>query len=229
MLRCLPILILFLFFQAGHTQSQYHFQHFGTQEGLASDGNYAVVQDSLGFLWVHHPFGLSRFDGYNFKVYKYDPADSLSSPGSVFDGRIFLDRSGHVWTKNHQVNEPDFSLTLTRYDNKADRFVHYHPDMQGAFAFQFCFDKNNPVLWIGTSFPGQGLFRFNTETLETKRLLNAPGPLPDLTRGSPIEQRNAIFAISDQGSFLLLATWAGLWKFDKKTEAFSRPDRKSVV
>ena len=67
---------------------QIKFKSFGPAEGFTFPvGGRAFAQDSLGFLWNGTGGGLCRFDGYNFKVYKRDPKDSLSilneGPGSI--------------------------------------------------------------------------------------------------------------------------------------------------
>ena len=62
-----------------YTQSQYRFQHYGRKDGLASDFVFSLAQDSLGYIWAQYYGGLSRFDGYNSKIYTYDPNDSLRS------------------------------------------------------------------------------------------------------------------------------------------------------
>lgn len=56
--------------QPGFTQTQYRFKHYDTKYGLASDLATSIACDSLGFVWVGYHRGLSRFDGYNFKVFK---------------------------------------------------------------------------------------------------------------------------------------------------------------
>jgi ligand-binding sensor domain-containing protein len=86
-------------------QSNYRFRHFDSDDGLPSKVFSAVRQDSLGFIWTFHNDGLSsggltRFDGFNFKVYDHDPDDSLSSPGAWID-RIEIEPKwetyGNTW------------------------------------------------------------------------------------------------------------------------------------
>src|SRR5688572_13373282 len=52
---------------------RYLFQNYGVSDGLAFQECRGIVQDKHGFIWISHTDGLSRFDGYNFKIYKYNP------------------------------------------------------------------------------------------------------------------------------------------------------------
>jgi ligand-binding sensor domain-containing protein len=64
--------------------------------GLSQQRVSSIVQDDKGFLWFGTVFGLNRYDGYHFKVFKTDPAD----PGSLCDvaiSSLFKDRAGRLW------------------------------------------------------------------------------------------------------------------------------------
>ena len=201
------------------SSSDYRFQHYDMSDGLASDHAREIVQDSLGFIWILHHNGLSRYDGHTFKVYTYDPNDRMSM-GPPVDGFLELDHSGNLWIISNQGYQPDFQYILTKYDREKDGFVKYYPDMQGAMGRSVCFDKNNMTVWIGTW--GRGLYSFDFSTGETKAYLNMfRDSVVNLERHSPMEQRNAIWGISDRDSVLLLATWRGFWQFDKATKVFS--------
>ena len=83
---CLLILCVFSI-EVGYAQSEYRFQHYDISDGLASDDVISLAQDSLGFIWIQSSGGLSRFDGYNFKVYKNDsdnPEKSIDNNGYCF-------------------------------------------------------------------------------------------------------------------------------------------------
>ena len=82
--------------QPVYSSSEYRFQHYDMSDGLASENAREIVQDSLGFLWILHANGLSRYDGYTFKFYKHDPNDELG-PGPPLDGFLELDKSGNLW------------------------------------------------------------------------------------------------------------------------------------
>jgi len=67
-----------------------------TGDGLSQGMAFALVQDTKGFIWAGTKDGLSRYDGYSFRVFRHDPFDTLT----LRDNRIQLlhvDRSGRIW------------------------------------------------------------------------------------------------------------------------------------
>lgn len=60
------------------------FQAYGIADGLSQGSITALVEDQRGFLWIGTLDGLNRFDGYEFRRYRPDPAD----PAALEDGSI---------------------------------------------------------------------------------------------------------------------------------------------
>ena len=128
--------------QPQFSSSEYRFQHFDMSDGLASESAMGITQDSLGFLWILHDNGLSRYDGYNFKIYQRDPKDSLG-PGPPLDGFLELDHHGNLWVVSNQWILPNNPIILTRYDRRRDAFIKYFPDMKGVLVRSIAFDHND--------------------------------------------------------------------------------------
>ena len=133
--------------QPVYSPSDYRFQHYDMSDGLASESAKEIVQDSLGFLWILHDNGLSRYDGYTFKVYRHDPNDE-QGPGPPLDGFLELDKSGNLWLLSHQGLQPGWKAILTKYDRKKDGFIKYYPDLKGVGVHGVSFDKNGTTLWL---------------------------------------------------------------------------------
>ncbi|HYQ57826.1 MAG TPA: two-component regulator propeller domain-containing protein, partial [Draconibacterium sp.] len=55
-----------------------------------------LFQDSQGFMWIGTQNGLNRFDGENFRIYRYLPNDSLSLSNNWIYA-ISEDRQGNLW------------------------------------------------------------------------------------------------------------------------------------
>ena len=78
---------------------------------------WTMVQDQQGFMWFGGEKGLARYDGYNFKVYRFDSGDPRSIGGNYI-GDIVVDRSGQLWiATNNGINQyhpktDDFSRHL---------------------------------------------------------------------------------------------------------------------
>lgn len=67
-------------------------RHYSVNEGLPSSETYTVFQDSKGYIWIASDMGVSRFDGYNFKVFTTE--DGLTD-NTVF--RFYEDPKGRIW------------------------------------------------------------------------------------------------------------------------------------
>jgi ligand-binding sensor domain-containing protein len=92
------------------------FTRLSTEEGLSQTRVSQIVQDDQGFLWFGSQYGLNRYDGYTFKVFKHEPGVA-NSLGGVFIYSLFKDRSGTLW-----VGCDEF---LDRFDPVTETFTHY--------------------------------------------------------------------------------------------------------
>lgn len=74
----------------------YYFRHYQVENGLSNNSVFCTAQDRDGFLWVGTKDGLNRFDGYQFKTYRHDPA----KPGSLGNDLVYVihrDPANHLW------------------------------------------------------------------------------------------------------------------------------------
>ena len=74
----------------------YYFNHYQVENGLSNNSVECSLQDDDGFLWFGTINGLNRFDGYTFKTFHYDPADSTSI-GSNFIRCLYNDDHHTIW------------------------------------------------------------------------------------------------------------------------------------
>jgi len=72
------------------------FTRLSTDEGLSQTMVWQIVQDDQGFMWFGSQYGLNRYDGYKFKVFKHEPSVANSLSG-VYIYSLFKDRSGTLW------------------------------------------------------------------------------------------------------------------------------------
>jgi Two component regulator propeller len=49
------------------------FTRLSTEDGLSQTRVTQIVQDDQGFMWFGSQYGLNRYDGYKFKVFKHEP------------------------------------------------------------------------------------------------------------------------------------------------------------
>ncbi len=129
--------------------------------GLSSNSQNCVVQDKEGFIWIGTNDGLNRFDGYTFRVYRKDPADSLSLRSNVINC-LFVDSKGELWIGT-------LGGGISRYDKDRDDFYTY-PALQSYNITCMAEDKYER-LWIGTTW---GLYMLDSTRNSFKRYLISP-------------------------------------------------------
>ncbi|SDE80681.1 Signal transduction histidine kinase [Dyadobacter soli] len=74
----------------------YQFVRYNTEKGLSHNQVNCFLKDSRGFVWIGTANGLNRFDGYSFRVFKHDPADSTSISDHQVNA-LFEDPQGFIW------------------------------------------------------------------------------------------------------------------------------------
>jgi ligand-binding sensor domain-containing protein len=93
------------------------FVKYSKSEGLVQNTVTNSLEDPRGFMWFSTFEGLSRFDGYEFKNYRYSNNDPNSLPHN-FTKKLLLDSQGNLWiaTKNG----------LAKYNHLQDNFTNYN-------------------------------------------------------------------------------------------------------
>src|SRR4029077_15822570 len=94
-----------------------------TEEGLSQTRVTQILQDDQGFIWFASQYGLNRYDGYKFTVFKHEPGRTNSLSG-VYIYSLFKDRSGVLW-----VGCEEF---LDSFDPITETVTHYHIDPKDA-------------------------------------------------------------------------------------------------
>jgi signal transduction histidine kinase/ligand-binding sensor domain-containing protein/DNA-binding response OmpR family regulator len=161
--------------QAQGTESNQKFISYSTRLGLSSSSQTCIVQDKEGFIWIGTTDGLSRFDGYSFKVYRKIPGDSTSLNDNLIC-TLYVDSKGTLWIGAAHGG-------LCRYNRDFDNFTNYTCDWNKGNTISndvvSCIveDKKHR-LWVGTNYglnvfePDKNLFtRFFPETTNKKNTL----------------------------------------------------------
>src|SRR5688572_13909224 len=124
------------------------FKHLSVQDGLSRSWVKCFLEDRTGLLWIGTADGLNKFDGKEFKVYKYLPA----LPASLNHNNvnvIFEDSNGKLWVGTQ--------AGLNYYQRERDEFVP-SPAIHN-YVTSIHELKANTLL-LGTA---GGLFLYNTE------------------------------------------------------------------
>lgn len=74
----------------------YYFSNFQVENGLSNNTVLSSLQDDAGFLWFGTKDGLNRFDGYTFKIFRYNAAIK-GTIGSNVILTLHRDTKGNIW------------------------------------------------------------------------------------------------------------------------------------
>ncbi|MDJ0840540.1 MAG: two-component regulator propeller domain-containing protein [Acidobacteriota bacterium] len=122
-------------------------QRLTTESGLSQNHVTCILQDRRGFMWFGTFDGLNRFDGYEFKKFRYDPLN----PHSLSDSSVqtlYEDRAGALWIGT-------FEGGLNRFDRETLRFSVLKSDPGGQDGLidtwiSAMVEDGEGRLWIGT-------------------------------------------------------------------------------
>lgn len=171
---------------------------------------YDTLQDSKGFMWFATQEGLVRYDGYEFKVFKHDPADADSISGSHIR-TLFEDSNGFLWIGS-------WSGGLSRFDRQTRRFINYRHDKDDprSLSHDTVFDIHEDakgVLWVATW--GGGLNRFDRKSGHFDHFRH------NSTDSNSLGHDAIITLHEDKQGMLWIGTWgAGLDQFNPTTREF---------
>ena len=187
------------------------FRHVSRDDGLSQAYVYAIAQDRQGFLWFGTQEGLNRYDGYEIRVFGYDPSDDGSIPEDTIYALI-VTRDGTLWVGTDGGG-------LAHYDATTERFQTFRgvPGSEGSISsnrIRTLYEDTAGTLWIGTD--GGGLNALNRTT----------GRFVSWQPADPLERSdgaNAIWGLAeDSAGALWVGTENGLFHLDSGRSAMTR-------
>ncbi len=198
------------------------FDHLSVEDGLSHSTVTSIVQDRMGFIWFATQEGLSRYDGYGFKVYRHDPEDPDSLADSVAY-TLLIDRLGDLWVGT-------FGGGLDRFVQAEERFVHHRhePGNPGSLshpAVMCLLEDRGGTLWVGTQ---DGLNRLDRDTGTFIHYGREQTENPGRT------QLSVVALLEDSAGRLWVGTAGGLYRLEDEPgpafapQAANRPGRLSL-
>jgi GAF domain-containing protein/ligand-binding sensor domain-containing protein len=138
------------------TEIDVRFEHLSLEQGLSQSVVTSMLRDSRGFMWFGTQDGLNRYDGYEFVVYKHDPADP-SSLSESYIAALHEDASGALWIGTYGGGLD--RLEPGTYGGQSARFTHFRNDPEDPNSLsnnivQVLHEDEEGVLWIGTEGGG---------------------------------------------------------------------------
>jgi len=154
-------------------------------------------------MWFGTLDGLNRSDGYEFKIFRHDPADEYSLSANLVMA-LYQDRDDFLWVGTSGGG-------LNRYDPANEQFNHYRhdpadPNTLSSDNVSALYQDREGMLWIGTD--GGGLNRYDPTTKTFTRYANNPDDPYSLSH-------NVVWAMhEDKGGVL----WMDLMKWGRIAE-----------
>jgi signal transduction histidine kinase/ligand-binding sensor domain-containing protein/DNA-binding response OmpR family regulator len=201
------VVLLFADMSAHSQNEQYYFRHLTIEDGLPTNHINKVIKDSNGIIWMTTQNGLCRYDGYDFKIYQYNPEDTSSLTHNNLYDLIIEDNYGYLWIGT--------LWGLNKFDPYLETFTRYLPDPENPNSI--CSGRikclhldRTGTLWIGTGLYGQ-LAKYDPAT---DSFVNYSGIIQlDSNEWGTIET-----IYDDKNGLLWLGTSKGVFQFDRQDE-----------
>jgi len=127
------------------------FKHYTVTDGLCANTIWDIAQDDQGYMWFGTKYGLSRFDGYNFKSFQQEKGVA-GSIGNNFIRKIFQYDHQTFWIG---TDEGIFIFNL-----ETEKFSPFKP-LQNYFINDIIRSSNGDI-WIATK--KRGIYRYQVKT-----------------------------------------------------------------
>jgi ligand-binding sensor domain-containing protein/signal transduction histidine kinase len=124
-----------------------YFENIGDNESIALGPISTFAQDAKGFLWIGTQFGLIRYDGYRFRKFAHDAANSNSLAGNSVSA-LWVGLDGRIWIGTRGDG-------LSVFDPRTELFKNYRSDatvpnaLSSNTIFALVGDANGAI-WVGT-------------------------------------------------------------------------------
>jgi len=184
----------------GQVKNVVQFTHLTTANGLSQSSVVCILKDRYGFMWFGTQDGLNKYDGYEFKVYRNDPANKKSLPNNNIRC-ILEDHAGNLW-----VGTVGGGMAL--YDRGSDSFIvigaaETNNEKIGARIIKAIYEDRRHNLWVGT------VSGFNIYDPKNQKLV------PHAFGRIQIDNINSIYEDSHEN--LWIGTLYGVNKWNKGT------------
>ncbi len=196
------VYILFLIININSVEAYYNniqFKNITIEDGLPQSSVEALYQDSKGYIWAGTNDGLSRYNGYDFKVYK-SSNDSDNSIANNYILHINEDKNGNIW-----VGTVNGLSKISSYDGKVTNY--YKDKDKGNLSDNSICEilvLDNGEILVST---GNGLNLYNKERDSFTRILS----------GSNYLSNQDIYSMTqDEEGNIWLGTYNGLNKINIK-------------
>ncbi len=206
------MLVILLFFSVARldARKKIKFENISIEQGLSQSTVECIMQDKTGFMWMGTEYGLNKYDGYGFSIYKQIPDD----PQSLTHNNILClleDTAGYLWvgTFHGGLNRLDLETGLV----KRFKRVPEDPGSLSNDVVRTIYQDRLGTIWVGTD---NGLNRFDKEKETFTHFYHDPANPHSLS----FNQVRAICEDRD-GNFWIGTNGGGLNKLDRESQQFT--------
>jgi len=202
--------VLFILDVNGQSTNQF-LEKIGTEKGLSSNYPTSILEDSKGFIWTGTNNGLNRYDGYQSKVFKYDPNDSNTISENWITS-LLEDSNGNIW-----IGTEGGGLNLyNTCTGKITRFTHNKRDTTSISSniVHRIYQDSKLRLWVGTK-NGLNLLDIDKQIFKCWVLL-------DEFQNNTLSVK--AIAEDDKGNFWIGDEFFGLYYFVPSSGKFTKPN-----
>lgn len=146
-------------------------KHWSIKDGLSQSVVNGIVQDDQSLMWFATEDGLNRFDGYAFKIFKFDPRENQVVSDN-FVQHIFKDSRGTLWisSRNGLLEFDAAKETFSLYKNPIK-----HPSTYTTNDVSHIAEGSAGNLWVAFYGTGFGSFNGHTKTFKAYSPETLPG------------------------------------------------------
>ncbi|MBB2149459.1 hybrid sensor histidine kinase/response regulator transcription factor [Pedobacter gandavensis] len=191
-------IIFLLLMQLCSMAQELNFNHLKTENGLSQNSIFAITQDERGFMWFGSRFGLNRYDGNQFQLYKSNANDS-STLSDDYITALHSDSKKVFWIGT--------ANGLNRFDPKKNTFERIYLDgnkhNKQYAPVNAIYEDRKGNLWVAGR---TGLY------LLTNRNRNNFTPTYQLGLESAVANSEVLSIFEDHQGYLWIGTNSGLIK-----------------
>ena len=185
------------------------FNSIDMEQGLSYGVVRDIVQDDKGMIWIATGYGLNRFDGYDFRVFKHNHDDEYSLPGNDVN-TLYKDSKGRIW-----IGYKDEGLALM--SDSGGRFINFTIPGSRSLAHTII-EGPDGDLWIGGEDHQIHRFDLSDSSFSTYRIGDDDPKVQEEWHISPYENDVFDIAKDSEGNFWVSVLNKGLYKWSPQEQ-----------